>query len=355
MAKIGIFVKNLTSGGAERQATYLAVLLSAKNDVRFIIFNGEKVHRKYVDYLLSNNVRIDSFSGDRRSRWQEFKRYVKDESFDVVFSYLTAANLYAVRAAKGTPTKVVTGIRNARLPLPKLLADCVITDFLADSTVANCYCGAEYFAKRGFKKSKMKVIPNCIFISDDFDRQQSEDTIEVISVARFVPQKDYPTAIKAFAAAHKANQKLRYLIVGYGEDEARIRELIKIEGCDDCISIALNPSDIPQRLRRAHIYLSTSLFEGTSNSIMEAMDAKLPVIATNVGDNARVVADGTTGYIVDVKDSAAICEKILKLADDSTLRLKMGDEGRQRLVEEFSTEIFTKRYEDLIDSLINAR
>lgn len=354
MAKIGIFVKNLTSGGAERQATYLAVLLSAKNDVRFIIFNGEKVHQKYVDYLVSNNVRIDSFSGDRKSRWKDFKRYVKEESFDVIFSYLTAANLYAVRAAKKTPTKVVTGIRNARLPLPKLLADCVITDFLADSTVANCYCGAEYFTKRGFKKSKMKVIPNCIFISDDFVKQQPDDTIEVISVARFVPQKDYPTAIKAFAAAHKVNPKLRYSIVGYGEDETLIRELIKTEGCEDCITIALNPSDIPQRLRRAQIYLSTSLFEGTSNSIMEAMDAKLPVVATNVGDNARVVADGKTGYIVNVKDSTMICEKLLALANEADLRQKMGDEGRLRLVEEYSTEIFTKRYQDLIGSLINA-
>ncbi|MDE5811701.1 MAG: glycosyltransferase family 4 protein [Muribaculaceae bacterium] len=352
MAKVAIFVKNLTSGGAERQATYLANLLCGHNhEAYFVIFNGEKVHQKYVDYLLENRVPIISFKGAKKERLMQFQAFLKEKNIDLVFSYLTAANFYAIRAAKGLPTKVVTGIRNARLPFFKMVADCFITDFFADATVANCYCAKDYFCKRGFIRKKMEVIPNCIFPVKRERTRGSENLIELITVARFVPQKDFATAIKAFANAHRQIPALRYTIVGYGEEEEKIRNLIEKMDCKDAINMVINPSDIPERLANADIYLSTSLFEGTSNSIMEALEAQLPVIATNVGDNSQLVKDGRNGYIVPVKDIAQISQRIKTLATNKDLRESMGKCGYDHLIKNFSPEIFVKRYNKLIDKL----
>lgn len=345
--RIAIFVKNLTSGGAERQATYLASLLARDYDVRFLIFNEARTHAKYLRYLEDKNVKVVGFGGGFFDRLRAFRKYLKTEKIDVIFSYLTAANLIAAACTSFSSTKCFAGIRNARLPLHKHLSDAFVHNFLATGSVVNCHSGYDYFSKRGFNKNKFTVIPNCFF-PGSVKAKNLGDEIRVITVARFVKQKDYPTALRAFATAQKAYPKLRYRIVGYGEEEQEIRALISELGLDDYVEILLNPDNIPELLAESDIYLSTSLFEGTSNSILEAMDASLAIVATNVGDNSRLVRDGVNGYTVGVKDMEGIVDSLVALADDADLRREQGEASRQILVEEYGPEAFLARYKEII-------
>lgn len=101
--------------------------------------------------------------------------------------------------------------------------------------------------------------------------------------------------------------------------------------------------------RNADIYISTSLFEGTSNSIMEALNWSLPVVATNVGDNDRLVINGENGYLLPVRDVDGFSASLNKLLDSIDLRNKMGVKSNQILRENYSMEVFEKRYLDLIE------
>lgn len=347
--RIAVFVKNLTSGGAEKQAVLLAKAMADCHDVHYIIFNGDKVHQKYMDMLHEDKrISIASFVGGHLKRFHAFQKYLRIHNIDFVFSYLTAANLYACCAGAITSTKVFTGIRNAELPLGKRIADKFMTNHFAYKTVINCFSGAEAFAKQGFRDDKMIVIPNCFENITPYAEKEQKECVRVITVGRFVEQKDYATAIKAISIARKNCPALRYDIVGYGELEEEVRRLVKQSEIEDCTTIHINPDNIPELLDQADVYLSTSLFEGTSNSIMEGMNANLPIIATNVGDNYKLVENEKNGFLVNTKDSKAIADAIVCLYNSCEKRKEMAKLSKRLLLDNYSIEIFRDRYNSII-------
>lgn len=348
---IAVFVKNLTSGGAEKQAVLLAKALAGDYKMHYIIFNGRKVHKKYLKLLHEDaRVHVVSFQGGHLSRFCQFVSYLKANDIYMIFSYLTAANLYACMAGRITGTKVVTGLRNAELPIGKRIADRILANHCAVMAVVNCFSGNQKFVSQGFRKEKLIVIPNCFEnISPYTEKQDTDGKIHIITVGRFVTQKDYPTAIKAVSIAHRECANLWFDIVGYGEQELVIRDLVETYGIDGCTTIHINPDNIQKLLQQSSVYLSTSLFEGTSNSIMEGMNANMPVIATDVGDNYKLVRDRVNGYLETAGDADSIAKDIITLYRDADLRNRMAMAGKKNLEDNYSVEIFRKRYIELIE------
>ena len=115
------------------------------------------------------------------------------------------------------------------------------------------------------------------------------------------------------------------------------------------INIYIRPDNVQDIVRNADIYLSTSLFEGTSNSIMEALNWSLPVVATNVGDNDHLVIDGVNGMLHSIGDAKNIAKSIAILIKNNELRNKYGLESNHNLRENYSMEIFEERYVKLIE------
>ena len=359
MERIVVFVKDLASGGAEKQAALLAKIMSCRYESHIIIFNGLKKNggretdAKNLAILNQGSINVHYLDGDFISRFRQLVKLLKTLQPVAVFSYLTGANAIAAVAGKIAKVKVVSGLRNAYLSTPKLFADRIITNHLSAATISNSYAGKDVFVSKGFRSDKISVVTNVFdnISADTPQRNASNDIVKIISVGRFVPDKDYDTAIKAVATAHKLNSAIRYEIVGYGILEAEIREAVKEAGIEDITTIAINPTDIPQRLLNADIYLSTSINEGTSNAVMEALNAELPVIATNVGDNARLVENGINGYITDVKAIDDISRHIIRLAGDATLRTEMGHRGKELLRRHHSPEAFLGAYTSFINKL----
>ena len=131
--------------------------------------------------------------------------------------------------------------------------------------------------------------------------------------------------------------------------EESIREWVRLYGIQDKTDIHIKPNNVSELERNADIYLSTSILEGTSNSIMEALNWSLPVVATKVGDNDHLVIDGENGYLHPVGDIDGLSTSLNKLLDSVYLRNKMGVRSNQILRENYSMGIFEKRYLDLIE------
>ena len=346
---IAIFVKNLTSGGEEKQAVLLAKALSTDYDVHFVVFNAAKTHQKYLDMIHETpEVHLVLFNGGHLSRFRQLCSYIKGNNIELIFSYLTAANLYACLAGSITGAKVVTGLRNAELPTGKLIADRFLTNHMATLTIANCYSGKENFIKHGFKEKKMHVVPNCCSDITPYGIKKDSDITAIITVGRFVEQKDYLTAIKSVAKAYKTHKDIRFSIIGFGKLEQEIRMWVKEEGIADITTILINPDNIPQYLSDADIYLSTSLFEGTSNSIMEGMNADLPIVATDVGDNSCLVKDGENGFLAKKKDYEALAQYLEELISNKNLRLQLGKKSKEMLSDCYSLRTFRDRYIQVI-------
>lgn len=349
MKMIAIVLKNLTRGGAEKQSILLARALANEYEIHYVILNGHKVNGNYMDLLCSDNrIVVHSFTGNPIQRIALFHRYIRKLSPYAIFSYLTMANFMAASIGRLCGCeRIYTGLRNARLPWPKLVADRFICNHLATCAISNSISGMDHFASRGFQTEKMTAIPNCYENITPYTHKTPHEETRIITVGRFVKQKDYKTAIKAIAALH-CRQKIRFIIIGYGELEPQIRKWSREEGIEDITEIMINPDNIPVILRDADIYLSTSLFEGTSNAIMEAMDADLPIVCTNVGDNDKLVVEGENGFICPVGAWKALADRTSYLILHEQERVAFGRKSKEILEKCYDVDTFRAKYVNLL-------
>lgn len=349
MDNIAVFVKNLTSGGAEKQSILLAKALSAHYKVHYIIFNGRKVHQKYMDMLNEDaKIHVKFFKGGHIYRYRALVRFLMKNNIKAIFSYLTAANFYACMAGRSVHAKVFTGLRNAELPFLKCLSDRFLTNNIAEKAISNSFSGKINFVSKGFDEHKIVVIPNCFDNIRPYISKGINKKIHIITVGRFVQQKDYETAIHAISLLRDRYNNVVFDIVGYGELEEQVRGWVKKYKIDDITTIYINPNNIPELLDKADIYLSTSLFEGTSNSIMEAMNADLPIVATNVGDNSQLVKNNVNGFLCGKKNWVDIASKLEILVKDDILRQEKGEESKKLLRANYSIDKFRQSYIDFL-------
>jgi glycosyltransferase involved in cell wall biosynthesis len=113
---------------------------------------------------------------------------------------------------------------------------------------------------------------------------------------------------------------------------------------------------VPDYLARMSVACLSSLSEGLPNAILEYMAAGLPVVATDVGGNSELVADGVTGYLVRGRTPEAFAEPIIRLLRDDALRTAMGQKGLERARTEFDLSAAVRRLEHFyIGAVENAR
>jgi glycosyltransferase involved in cell wall biosynthesis len=105
-------------------------------------------------------------------------------------------------------------------------------------------------------------------------------------------------------------------------------------------------------LAEVSVSVLPSLSEGLSNSILEAMSAGVPVVATRVGGNPEIVQDGVTGVLVPVKDAAALARAIRTLLENPDLARRLGRAGRQRILDNFSLQRMVSKTEEHYEKLI---
>jgi len=150
----------------------------------------------------------------------------------------------------------------------------------------------------------------------------------VMSVGRFVPVKNFPTLIRGFARIHARRPEARLLLVGAG-DPAELEQLAESLGVRGALLLPGPRDDVPALLGLCDVYVNSSSFEGMSNTILEAMAAGCPVVATAVGGNPELVREGETGFLTPPGDAAALAGRIERLLEDDGLRAEMGAAARK--------------------------
>ena len=124
-------------------------------------------------------------------------------------------------------------------------------------------------------------------------------------------------------------------MVGDGPERPALEVAIAAAGLGEAVWLAGDRVDVPALLGAMDLFLLPSLGEGISNTVLEAMAAGLPVIATHVGGNPELVIEGETGHLVPVGDPAALAAAVLPLLDDPARRRAFGEAARQSVRERF--------------------
>jgi glycosyltransferase involved in cell wall biosynthesis len=172
-----------------------------------------------------------------------------------------------------------------------------------------------------------------------------------ISVARLSPEKDFSTLLRAVALAVPHVPGLRLKIVGDGVERPALDRLTRDLNIHGHVQFLGERNDVPQLLRQAGLFVSSSRTEGVSLTLLEAMAVGLPVLATRVGGNPEVVDDGVTGRLVPPQDHRALSAALVALCRDSELRSTMGALARTRVAELFDVRRIVEEYEDVYRTL----
>ncbi len=185
------------------------------------------------------------------------------------------------------------------------------------------------------------------------------DLFVIGTVGRLQPVKDQIALVRALARLQAAPGRhfdhLRLVIVGEGPARAPLEAEIGRAGLEDRVWLAGSRDDIPELMRAFDVFALPSLSEGISNTILEAMSTGVPVIATRVGGNAELVADGITGTLVAPGDPEALASAIASYASSPERAVEHGAAGRRRAEERFSIESMVAAYDAVYERQLPSR
>ena len=172
-----------------------------------------------------------------------------------------------------------------------------------------------------------------------------------VAVGRLDPIKDYPGLLKAAAMS----TGLTLLIAGDGPPRGELEGMIGELGLGGRVRLLGNRDDVPRLLQAADMFVLSSLSEGISKAILEAMSTGLAVVATNVGGNPELVEEGRTGILVPVGDPAALAQALSSLAGDPQTARAMGARGREAVLARFQVDATFRAYAELYRELVKRR
>jgi glycosyltransferase involved in cell wall biosynthesis len=179
--------------------------------------------------------------------------------------------------------------------------------------------------------------------------QIPDDALVMTVIANLIAYKGHRDLVAALAPIKdQLPQPWRLLAIGRDDGiGADLKAQSQQLGIGDNILWLGERSDVDELLSASDMFILPSHQEGFSNALLEAMAARLPVVATAIGGNRDAVVEGETGSLVPVREPRALAAAILRLARDPVLRASFGEVGRRRVEQRFSLEACVDRYERL--------
>jgi glycosyltransferase involved in cell wall biosynthesis len=203
------------------------------------------------------------------------------------------------------------------------------------------------------RSNRTVVIRNAVDVACAPRARHDRTIPRLIAVGRLKAPKDFVTLVRAFALLPPGS--FEGLIVGDGPDREAIEAEIARLGLETSVWLAGERDDIPTQLAAADVFVLSSGSEGLPVSVVEAMAAELPVVASAVGGLPELVVDGGSGLLVPGGDSSELAAALERLITDRELRRRMGAAGRSRAERLFDLPAFQSAHVELYRSELARR
>jgi len=174
-------------------------------------------------------------------------------------------------------------------------------------------------------------------------------------IARLTAAKDHMNLFDAFLRVREAHAVARLLLVGDGELRADLERAVHQRRLSHTVVFAGRRDDVADVLSALDVFVLSSATEGLAVTLLEAMAAGLPVVATRVGGNPEVVVDGDTGRLVPPRDPIALAAAIGEMLSDRARATRMGERGAERARGRFGIDAMVNGYLALYDALAARR
>jgi glycosyltransferase involved in cell wall biosynthesis len=263
---------------------------------------------------------------------------------------VTGASPWAILAARAARSARVVAVEHLPHPIRRrrrLLAR--ITSKLLAAHVAVGERSAEDTARFiGVPAASLRVIANGV---PDVDLAQLPRPVAgpiVGSLGRLEEQKAYDVLVRALPGLPTCS----VAIVGEGRERERLVRLAESLGVSDRLVLHGWSDEARRYLTTFDVFVLPSRSEGLPLAVIEAMLARLPVVASDVGDMGEIVEDGVTGILVQPDDPPRLAAALETLLRDPERRNAMGERGRRRALDLFAVEAMASRYEELYGEVL---
>ena len=289
----------------------------------------------------------------------------RKEKFDIIHSYGLRISLVARLLKHFSSCKVfcmgIRGLDAQRSKVQSWLDR--ITEPLVDKVVCNAQAVANVRIEREkTNKRKIEIIPNGINTEVYDPEKYKYVTREMLGikhtgllfvcVGNFRPEKDHRNLIDAVALIRHSIKNTKFLFVGQDLMQADIENYIANQNLNSYFEFYGASKEIPKMLSVCDGFVLPSKSEGMPRAMMEAMSMALPVIATDAGGVPEVIEDNVSGLIVPKGNPVALSEALQELIVRPDIRMSLGVEARQRIINHFSLDIMIDKYQQFYNSLL---
>lgn len=219
-----------------------------------------------------------------------------------------------------------------------------LISMLVDQYIAVSRSQAERLKKNVISENKVQVVQNAVNVKDfcrkaganllKFGLKHDDERPAVLTVARLDKLKGLGYLIEAASIVPEAV----FFLAGDGPERANLEAKARELKVEDRVIFLGQRNDIPELLNSCDLFVLPSLLEGLPLSVMEAMSAAKPVIATDIDGINEVIIDGENGLLFPPADSKALAERIKLLLSDNELARRLAVSGKERVSRDFSAE-----------------
>ena len=310
--RVCLIIPTLDQGGAEKQLCLLARGLNREEIEPIVIAltRGGPREQELIDngievHHIQKRLKYDPLA------WVRLRRLLKQLKPDLVHTWLFAANAYGRSAALSAKVPVILGSERSVDPWKNAL-QFWIDRYLAKRTqglTANSQGTIDFYAEHGVSSANFHLIPNgiepqkpsTVSREEAFERMGVPlDCQVILSVGRLWPQKGYKDLIWSAQLLHGASSNVRYVIIGDGPERQRLEQFRDNILAAGFVRFLGERSDVSDLLPHCTILWNGSHYEGQSNVILEAMQAGVAVVASDIPGNRELIEHEKTGMLFPV-------------------------------------------------------
>lgn len=351
MRKIMFIINQLGGGGAERVLTILANHLVLQDQYEVSIFAINKSEDKYN---ISKSVTVTEL-GNQSTKFKlilKIREHIRMINPEVIISFEYHMNMKVLLATWGMNVDIIVSERNdpARKGgkfLYKQLRNILYKK--AKCLVCQTPDAKAYFPQR--IQTKTVVIPNPI-TSELPEPWSGDRNKEIVNFCRLEPQKNLKLLLDSFAEFVKEFPDYTLSIFGNGMLKEELEYHIRLCCLEDTVSIYSAIPNIHDRVKKASMFISSSDYEGLSNSMLEAMALGIPTICTDCpsGGSRMVIQSGDNGLLVPVGQVEPMVKAMKKVATNNVFAKKISNEAL-KIREQLSSDKIIKQWIEVIDCI----
>ncbi|HZS70301.1 MAG TPA: glycosyltransferase [Candidatus Acidoferrum sp.] len=351
--------------GAENVVVTLAKALHNANlkSVIGVFENSQNPHLEIADHARALGLTVEIIPCDGRVHWNAV-RTVRDliykHGISVVHAHGSKANVYAAAAARGLKVSLVATY-HLDWPDRGFLLFCY---HALDRVVLRRYdrvVAVSQAIARSLRRSGLTpvIVPNGIDLSPFVNAsergaapRQFPGVLNIGVVARLTPQKGHTFLLDAAPEILAAYPQARFVFVGDGPTKDTLQSRAAALGLSESVIFAGVRRDMPAVYAGLDIVVLPSVNEGMPMTLIEALAAGKPVVATSVGEVPALIRSGETGILVKPRSPEALRDAIIQLISDPDKRLALGMQGRAWVSDRFTSEAMAGAYRSIYEEAL---